>query len=596
MYLKTFSIRNFRGIEAIDLQFNKGLNILIGENNAGKSTIIDALRLCFSYGEQRRDIYITDSDFHVPKSQISDVIYDIEFHLYFEIEDNNEVAWFNDLLSVHEDGTRNLQMHFRYYKDENERIRLSVWGGTNEGQSISQEVFYLIHHVYLDALRNVTYHLRPRNGSKLGQLYTNIKTNPDHEFDLETKKRLARKVSNSISDDAEWSKHIEKGKSKINSHLAETSFADKQQKIDISFLSFDFRKLVDNLKIQIPIYDDSLIDEDSSIQKYLELEQNGLGYNNLIYTATVLGDLKQIKEKDKESYAALLIEEPEAHLHPQLQNLFFKYFSKLKDDEDFQIFISSHSPTITAKADLDSLIVLQNIDNGVSAIPIKATGLEPENKKYLQKFLDVTKSQLFFSNGVILVEGISEALLMPTLSKIMSEKKSESLELDKNGIEIVNLGNLGFSHFGLLFNNEDNDKNLKTRCAIITDDDRGKNNGEITGRAQNTLDLAGNNLSVFPAEETFEFELFIAGDNKDIMLSVFGKMHPQTVKDIPSSGDIKDRARAFVRKLESNKAKSEFALQLSIKLDNEKEERDKFTVPKYIERAIEYVIKGEIDV
>ena len=65
MYLKSFTIKHFRTISELSLQFKKGVNIIIGENNTGKSAIIDALRICLGYGKQWRDIYITKNDFFI---------------------------------------------------------------------------------------------------------------------------------------------------------------------------------------------------------------------------------------------------------------------------------------------------------------------------------------------------------------------------------------------------------------------------------------------------------------------------------------------------------------------------------------------------
>src|SRR5690554_5794706 len=59
MYLERMTIKNFRCIKDATIYFNEGLNILIGENNSGKTTILDALRLAFSYGKQWRDIYVS---------------------------------------------------------------------------------------------------------------------------------------------------------------------------------------------------------------------------------------------------------------------------------------------------------------------------------------------------------------------------------------------------------------------------------------------------------------------------------------------------------------------------------------------------------
>lgn len=590
MYLEKFIIKNFRGINNISLTFNKGLNVLIGENNAGKSAIIDALRICLSYGNQRRDIYISQSDFHLDKNAISESADSIEFHLHFHIDVLEEVGWFNDLLSVQEEGTQDLQLHFRFYLDDNERVKYKVWGGTNEGQAIAPEVLYLIYHVHLDALRDAEQFLRPIRGNRLGQLYTNIQIDPDIEKDQEKKSKLAKKVRSAVDSDAEWVGHLEKGKEKINEHLKETSFSNKQHHVDISFLPFDFNRLVDNLKIQMPLYSDELLEGDSTKQKYFELYQNGLGYNNLIYTATVLGDLKQRKQKQKETYAALLIEEPEAHLHPQLQNLFFNYLNKLDTEHGFQIFISSHSPTITAKASLKSVIVLQNQENKVNALSLQKSGLTDVNHKYLHKFLDVTKSQIFFSNGAILVEGISEALLLPIFSRIVGGTKE--YDIDKAGVELVNLNGVAFSHFANLFNNDDDSKNLKTKCSLITDDDRAEETDEITSRAKSAKELEKNNLKVFLAERTFEFELFITG-NQEILLELFKEMHPVAAGRIVADENIKTHGANFLEKVISNKAKSELAHRLAVKLSTDEVARKAFKVPTYIENAIKFAVKGE---
>lgn len=588
MYIEKFIIKNFRGISSLILHFNKGLNVLIGENNSCKTAIIDALRICLSYGNQKRDIYVSWSDFHIDKRNIDNIQDTIEFDLFFKMDVPEEAGWFNDLLNTYEDGSQDLQLHFQYYIDEKERIRYKVWGGANEGQAITPEVLFLLYHVHLDALRDAEQHLRPIRGNRLGQLYTNIQIDPDSTLDKEKKKEIATKVRQAVDGDADWVAHISKGKTKINEHLQETCFTYKQQQVDILFLPFDFNRLVDNLKIQMPIYADDLLGGDMTKQKHFELYQNGLGYNNLIYTATVLGDLKQRKETQREGYAALLIEEPEAHLHPQLQNLFFKYLNKLDTEQGFQIFISSHSPTITAKADLKSVVVLQNQNDTVSGLSLDQSGLTESNRVYLHKFLDVTKSQMFFSNGVILVEGISEALLLPVFSQIMGIEYN----IENAGIELVNLNGVAFSHFANMFNNDDDSKNLQTRCSLITDDDRDVQSDEIASRALAAQALEKKNLKVFLAERTFEFELFIAG-NKDILLEIFGEMHPVAADRIIEDADIRVHAANFMEKVLSNKAKSELAHRLTVKLSSDEVARNAFIVPDYLQNAIKYVVKGE---
>lgn len=628
MFLEKFNIKKFRTIENLTLIFNKGLNILIGENNSGKTAIIDALRICIGYGNLRRDTYVKDTDFYCNRENVCDPATEIEFHLYFKIEIDQEKAWFIDLLNVYEDAREDLQIHFKFYIDERngiKKIKYKVWGGANQGQQITPDVLSLLYHVHLDALRDAEQFLRPVKGNKLGQLYTNIQIDPaNSDADKQKKKDLANRVHTAVNSDEEWKAHLRKGTDKINEHLNETSFTGREQKIDVDFLPYDFNKLVENLKIQMPLYTEALLNGNPSHQKHFELKQNGLGYNNLVYTATVLGDLQQRKKLDKESYVALLIEEPEAHLHPQLQNLFFNYLKKLDKEQGFQLFVTSHSPTITAKSKLNSVIVLQNPSDKVHALSLKHSGLQPQNQTYLEKFLDVTKSQLFFSNGVILVEGISEALLM----KVFSRKIGEAYDIEKAGIEIVNVNGIGFDHFANLFNNAEATKNLQTRCALITDDDRKEIEDDPSTRINNVNALNGGTLKVFIGAVTFEYELFLASDvNRTLLLRVYTEFHPNT--EIEVNDDMKIYSKNFAEKVKSQKGKSELALRLATHLENGFElnkiftkqalsdtpldeaaflatleapsQNDfdaykNFTVPIYIQSAIKYAVKNEFDV
>jgi putative ATP-dependent endonuclease of OLD family len=583
MFLKKFKIKNYRCIKDATIDFNKGVNILIGENNSGKTAVLDALRVCLSYGKQQRDIWVSSNNFHLDKIDPEAETGDIEFHLFFEIEDEVEAGIYNDFLSVGEDDTQELQIHFRYYIEERngiKKVRYSVWGGDNEGQLITPNVLELIYFIHLDALRDAVQHLRPVRGNRLGELYSKIVT------DEQRQETLSGKVRNVLDSDAEWNTLIEQGKEKVNEHLKETTISGKEQNVEIDFLPFEFRRILDNLRIQTPVYSEDILENEDK-QKYFELYQNGLGYNNLIYIATVLGDLKRQKELEEEAYIALLIEEPEAHLHPQLQNIFFNYLNKL-NEIGFQIFVSSHSPTITAKADLDSLIVLQEQENKITSLSIKRSNLDDINRKYLEKFLDVTKCQLFFANGVILVEGISEALLLPVFSEILGPDYS----IEKKGVELVNLNGVAFEHFGKLFNPNNAEIRLNCRCAILTDDDR-TDDGEISSRASKAKELEKGLLKVQLAEKTFEIELFKAGNNKDILLEIFEEMHPTAAGRIEEGASIDEHAQNFLEKVNSNKAKSELAHCLAIRLESDAGLRDEFTVPDYIKDAIRWVVKGK---
>ena len=564
MYIEQLLIKNFRGIKEASINFNKTINILIGSNNIGKSAIIDSLRLIFSYGSsQKRDIYIRESDFHISSSTgISDTI---EFHVRFKIEDPLEAGMFYDLLTINPNTkAQSLDLHFRYILESQSsynKIKLSVWGGENEGQSVSTEIFDNIYFVYLGALRDVEKHMKPIRGNKLGGLYKQLVSSGEDD-------KLVEELKKAI-ETPEWEAFIKKGEDKINEHLNHTTFLnDPKQEISISPIPFEFEKIADSMTARIPFGSDTL-----------ELHQNGLGYNNLIYTATILGDLGSRSEY----YKSLLIEEPEAHLHPQLQNVLFSYLKSYASD--FQTFITSHSPTITAKTDLDSIIVMNNINNSLKSLALKESALDSKNKKYLSKFLDVTKSQLFFAKGVIFVEGISEALLLPIFAKVMGDE----YDLEKNGIEIVNINGVAFSHFANLFNNDNPNKNIGIRAAILTDSDSDKKGGD-TARADRAQGLENADLIVKVSDITFENELYKPSDNANILQDVAKELHPRSYKS-----KYEDTGKTFNNSVEFKDfvadGKSEFAHILSIELY---EDLDTgictFEVPDYIQKAIKWVL------
>lgn len=577
MFIKQFTIKYFRNIETLDLYLNKGLNIFIGENNSGKTTVIDALRICLGWCDQDKNIFVKPEDVYLNRSDHTFKAKPIEFDIIFEIEEKFESSIFYDLLSK-SSGQLELQIHYRFWfeeKLERKLFRYSIWGGDNEGQIVPTEVFDLIRHIYLGALRDAARDLQLNKGNKLGSLLEKIE--PDKNRQAE----LAKKLDNLLHSDHDWKTLREEAKDEINWHLNQSSIKGKEIKVDLRFLDLEFRKLVGDLRARVPVY--PALSEDDPNQDWFQIIQNGLGDNNRIYIASVLGDLLGIKKREQEAYVALLIEEPEAHLHPQLQNTLFTYFGLLANE--IQVFITSHSPTITAKTILDTILVFQNIKDKICVLSLSNSELDQQDKSYLHKFLDVTKAQLFFANGIILVEGICEALLFPIFAKIMDriEGGENKYNLTKAGVEIVNVDGVSFRSFARIFNSSNEEKRLNSKCVIVTDSDPPNTGTERSARAQNALELKSGLLDVQFSTKTFEYDLFQASkNNAQIMKKVYKDMHPRT--------EIAD-ANDFLEKLKSNKDKGEFAQRLAEGLDNDS---DSFVVPEYIQKAIRWVTQDNI--
>lgn len=438
MYLKSLHIKNFRLIKDTNITFNKGLNILIGPNNSGKTTIIDALRICFSYKDYH-SIHITEDDFYKTKSSSNKKYSDIEFDFSFCPVEDFEKAVFIELYNP---TTKTLDLRFTFsYNAKKERVQSKVFGGSTKENPISDEIFDFILNIYLSALRDANRYLTPGRHNILSSFFSKLVSDED-------KKEMMNEINNNINN-SKLSDMIDESTEKyIENHFKSMIFNEDSINLLMSPIDQDFDSFTKNWKIQLPFGDFN----------HLELHQNGLGYNNLIYISILLSNLDVISKNNEELlYISLCIEEPEAHLHPQLQNSFFSYLNKINENTNLQIFVTSHSPTLTSKANLNSLILVQNNDNNVTTKNMVNLFSNEEDINFLKKFLDVTKSQLLFAKKVIFVEGFTEALLIPIFARIYD------FDLDKYGVEVVNVGGISFKRFIPLFD-EDND--LNSRCHI----------------------------------------------------------------------------------------------------------------------------------
>ena len=262
-------------------------------------------------------------------------------------------------------------------------------------------------------------------------------------------------------------------KENINNNLR-TILKKSPQTIDLSITPNKIDYIVNAIKPFVPISSNKKIDG-------YRLWKNSLGYNNLIYIATVLSDIKDCHESEENTMFALFIEEPEAHLHPQLQINLYEFLRGADDERNSQIFITTHSPTLTSRIPLENIILIQDKQYSIANCFCNraSENIEYDTKNHkvvdetrtkyyrdmIVRYLDVTRSQLFFSSGVLFVEGISEALLLNTFSKIMGKP------LGDYEIELIDTGGTAFGQFLMLFNSSDSAKRLPMKAAFITDAD-----------------------------------------------------------------------------------------------------------------------------
>ncbi|WP_245157064.1 ATP-dependent nuclease [Anaerovorax sp. IOR16] len=206
----------------------------------------------------------------------------------------------------------------------------------------------------------------------------------------------------------------------------------------------------------------------------LPATRNGLGYNNLIYISLLLAKMQknasgEYMGNNAKVFPILAIEEPEAHLHPNMQYKLLKFLNENSMHEVRQIFITTHSPSITAAVDLDSIIVLyKSEDETKIAYPGKVFSQSEEDqasKKYVERFLDVTKADMFFAKSIVFVEGIAEQLLLPEFAKY------SNLDLTDSHVSVINVNGRYFNHFLKLFDTNKSQYAIPKKIVCLTDKD-----------------------------------------------------------------------------------------------------------------------------
>ena len=160
----------------------------------------------------------------------------------------------------------------------------------------------------------------------------------------------------------------------------------------------------------------------------------GLGFNNVLFMAT---ELLLLGEATTGVVPLLLIEEPEAHLHPQMQLRLMDFLDDkcTRRDSSVQVLLTTHSPNLASKVDLESVTLMHK--GKAFSLASDCTKLDRSDYRFLRRFLDVTKANLFFAKGVIIVEGDAENILLPLLAELLERSFS------KNGVSVVNVGSRG---------------------------------------------------------------------------------------------------------------------------------------------------------
>lgn len=503
MYLSNIKLWNYRKFGAageidlakphLDLNLTKGLNVIIGENDSGKTAIIDAIKLVLrthSYDYIRVD----DKDFYQEANRF-------RIELKFEDLKPEEAKNFTEWLGwtgKGEEAKPFLKLNYDVKRQADKIIPTDVKAGVDEeGYLLSAETKEYFKATYLKPLRDAENELVAKRNSRLSQILLGDEAFKGKEKDNDLVKIFSglkeelenyfKGVDNEGQPKATEGKQI---KDKIDNYIK--SFYSKNNESEFESTSTDIKSILEKLTLT------------------LKGEPNpGLGTLNRLFMAA---ELLHLTKSNWTGLRLGLVEELEAHLHPQAQMQVIEAFQEQKD---IQLILTTHSPNLASKLKLENLIICNN----TNAFPMGATytKLGKDNYKFLEKFLDTTKANLFFAKGVILVEGWAEEIILPSIAKTIG------INLTEKGVSIVNIGHTGFDHYAKIYLRQA-EPNMKIPVAVITDSDireyekigddfLKRDANTVSQETQNKLATINgkseNNVQYFPAPNwTLEYSLF----------------------------------------------------------------------------------------
>ena len=431
MYLSRIKIENFRNFSLLDVELT-GNVVVVGENRVGKSNLLHALRLIFDPGlpDSARQLGLADFWDGLEELSAEDkIVVSVEIK-DFE-NDPDILALLTDFRLDDDPHTVRLTYELRPVAGleedpaTEEDYEFICYGGENETKHFGHNLRRRITMDVLPALRDAESDLAAWKRSPLRPLIEEA----FKDIDRDELEEIGEAIEAATAKVTEFDE-VRSLEENIGTLFAEMSGPKQDVKPRLGFSPTDPTRLYRSVRL--------LIDEGTR-----SISDASLGSANLVFLSLKALEIKRLIEDNRRDHTFLAIEEPEAHLHPHLQRSVYRHVFKVAQQGDepnpLSILLTTHSPHIASVAPLRSILLLKDTgDEGTRGYSTQSINLNDAEADDIARYLDVTRAEMLFARGVILVEGDAERFLVPAFAE------SIGAPLDQLGITVCSVAGTNF--------------------------------------------------------------------------------------------------------------------------------------------------------
>ena len=494
LYISRVVINNFRNFRFADVKLGHK-QVIIGENNVGKTNFLRAIQLILDPTLSDEDRMLQESDFNDSIGNPMENKEEILIEVYIDNFEQNKtiLTVFQDASVKTKEGKEVLKFTYRFfpYIDDagNVEYQYNIYKGNDETKKFGSYERKYLNIKVIKALRDVEGEIRNSRTSPIQKMLKDYAIEKQElEYIAEAYRKNGEDILN-LDELVDLTNNINRRFSMI---LGNSDFDVSLQAMEINpskvlsslKLLMSQRNTTDislglnnilYISMILQLLQDKTIPSLIKSEKYIELSaiedsdilndtyeksKNENYFLKSDITDEQRNELYQFMSKNmpiSNGVTILAIEEPEAHLHPVNQRLIYKDVIKNSSNS---VLLTTHSTQITAIAPIESIVHLH--DDGIGGTEIHATaGMPMSDGEFLdvERYLDVKRGEIYLGKAVLLVEGIAEEYLVPKFAELLGKP------LDEKGIIICNINCTNFTPYVKLL------KNLSIPYAIITDGD-----------------------------------------------------------------------------------------------------------------------------